>query len=1032
MKLEITAFQAQFPNAKFLISGDFNSRIGQLTDTPDTINSLREVPYLNEDELGLFGTDSDVPPRMNCDKHVNTYGKQLIDLCVESELVICNGRSGRDRNLGSFTCYTAFGASVVDYILVTTSFFNHVADFEVLPITTYSIHAQLKFNVMLQDSQKSVFCDQINDFRTNSYQLEPRVRYIIPKEGMSEFSQNFRDKFNDITSATNENLHPSEMLNVLYNMLYETAVNYKRTTKPFTKIQNSDADSINIPLPYFDLDCLLKKRKMEKIQQDIRMLNIQNQANNLYDTQISVNVKLLHEAKQDFKLTLESKEKAFFEKESREILAATESDTGFWEYYKKKCPKSYNTANKVPPEEWVKHTQTLYSRPVLEIPTFEGAIIRNNDFLDSPFTVKEITDQTRKVKLKKSCGPDGLGGGILIGCFETIVFYLVTMFNSMYTLCSYPIQWTNSIIFMLFKKGDKSDPNNYRSISLLNILSKVFTGLLQKRLMIWCDNENIISEFQFGFRSNHSTIDSIFIHNTLIHSQLSKKRKKLYTCYIDFTKAFDSVVWEILWRKLAHMGISENSKFLKMLKAIYASVTSQILTPFGLTPTVQLFRGLRQGCLLSPLLFSLFINDIKKHLEEVDGHEMFLGNISITHLLFADDLVLFSQTPIGLQRFLNCLEKYCARFHLTINLSKTCIIVFRRGGKPAKSEKWFIKNHPISVVSQFKYLGIVFSPTGSWFHAQKDLANRARKAMFLIKKFVAKTRFRNPLILFKIFDSCVLPILNYGCETWGFHEGKDVEKVYNDFCKFVAGLPTSTCNIAARGEFGRKRLIHYRFCRIIKYWIKLLNENCNPILKIAYNEQLRLDSAGHNVWASDVRVLLCSLGFSELWHSQSVPNQNIFFKEFKERLACLELNMFELEKNKFHRLFLFSQLKTLSLSCHWSSDIPFYLQNTFSKFICSAHKLAIETGRKQHTPRHMRICMLCDRNEIEDEFHFVLICPWYTDLRNRYIPDEFKTQPSWNKLISMLINPNYLKPVMFFLHSAFQKREKSIEAILYH
>ena len=143
-------------------------------------------------------------------------------------------------------------------------------------------------------------------------------------------------------------------------------------------------------------------------------------------------------------------------------------------------------------------------------------------------------------------------------------------------------------------------------------MSKVFTGLLQKRLMLWCDNEKIISEFQFGFRSNHSTIDSIFIHNTLIHSRLSKKRKKLYTCYIDFTKAFDSVVWEILWRKLAQMGISENSKFLKMLKAIYASVTSQILTPFGLTPTVQLFRGLRQGCLLSPLLFSLFINDIKK------------------------------------------------------------------------------------------------------------------------------------------------------------------------------------------------------------------------------------------------------------------------------------------------------------------------------------------------------------------------------------------------------------------------------------
>ena len=167
---------------------------------------------------------------------------------------------------------------------------------------------------------------------------------------------------------------------------------------------------------------------------------------------------------------------------------------------------------------------------------------------------------------------------------------------------------------MLFKKGDPHDPGNYRSISLLNILSKVFTGILQRRLMIWCEQHKIISEFQFGFRANHSTIDSIFIHKTLIDSQLSKKRRKLYTCYIDFSKAFDSVVWEILWIKLRKIGISENSKYLKTLKAIYAKVTSQILTPFGLTPLVPLFRGLRQGCILCPLLFILLINDIKDYL----------------------------------------------------------------------------------------------------------------------------------------------------------------------------------------------------------------------------------------------------------------------------------------------------------------------------------------------------------------------------------------------------------------------------------
>ena len=106
-------------------------------------------------------------------------------------------------------------------------------------------------------------------------------------------------------------------------------------------------------------------------------------------------------------------------------------------------------------------------------------------------------------------------------------------------------------------------------------------------------------------------------------------------------------------------------------------------------------------------------------------------------------------------------------------------------------------------------------------------------------------------------------VAKFGAST----KEKNVDKVYHDICKFVAGLPTTTPNIAARGDFGRKRLTYYRYCRIIKYWSKLISDNCNPILKIAYIDQLRLDSAGRNVWASDVGTLLCALGFSEIWYT---------------------------------------------------------------------------------------------------------------------------------------------------------------------
>ena len=1031
LREEMVDFETRFPACNFLLLGDLNSRTGSLKDTLLVSESSHDLLYLNQTEINLFGNDKTIPARANCDKQTNDYGKCIIELCLEHDLIICNGRCGSDRNVGHFTCYTATGASVVDYCIVSSGLFEEISNFDILPITTYSIHAQLFLSLSLQVGHQTseIANEPFGHTAFCSQQLQPRIKYIVPPEESAIFSRTFSERFevDEYLNEANSNI----AIQRFYDVIYDVADRYKYTYKPFKYNMGGSNEPSKNESPFFDHECHLKRKKIGQVQSTIKTLNIQNRKTNLYDNLIAENVKLLHLAKQDFKTTLKNKESEYLKKQTDEVSSALETDKGFWDYYKKKCPKQYNSLVEIPADRWVSHTEQLYSCPIYEVPDLGEPIQRENNSLDAPITNNEISDQLKKIKEKKACGPDGLGGGIIKSCFHTIFMFLCTFFNLIYASASYPLQWANSITFMLFKKGKKDDPGNYRSISLLNILSKVFAGVLHNRLMIWCEKESIFSDLQFGFRPNHSTVDSIFIHKTLIDAQLSRKQKKLFTCYIDFTKAFDTVIWDILWLKLAKIGISENSTFLKMLKSIYSSVTAQIITPLGLTPKINLRRGLRQGCILSPLLFILFINDIQDHFSKVNGHEMFINNISITHLLFADDLVIFSQSVIGLQRFLNTIEQYCKVFKLNINLSKTFIVVYRRGGKPAKSERWFLDQKPIKTVPHFKYLGVIFSTTGVWSKAQRDLANRARKAMFLIKKFVAITKIRNPTILFKIFDSCVMPILNYGSEVWGFHEGKDVDKVYHDFCKYVAGLPTNAPNLAARGEFGRKRLIFYRYNRVIKYWSKLLNNNCNKVLRAAYLEQLRLDAAGSDVWVSDVRTLLCMMGFSQIWSEPCIPNHKTFFSEFKSRLSCLEENLFDLQKHQFPRLFLFSQLKSLNISHHWSSDACFHLKALFSKFICSSHNLAIETGRRLKTPRNLRLCILCNGNVIEDEFHFLLICPLYNNIRHRYIPEHYRTEPSWNKVVSMLINPNYNKQVMYYLRSAFQIREKAIEAILY-
>ena len=693
LREEMLNFENLFPSCTFLLLGDFNARTGVLKDFLSDPHTRNTLPYLNTTEINLFGNDQMPQQRSNCDKQINDYGKYLTDMCIEHGLIICNGRIGGDRDVGHFTCYTPRGASLIDYVITSAHFLNDIHYFNVLPITPFSIHAQLSFS--LKTSVQQQLLEGKKDPPTVARPtVQARMKYIIPPSELTQFADNFKERFDTFNYLETVDLNPSVVLRNFYNIIYEVAERFKFTYSPFKKNRRYTNEITVKDDPFFDHECLLKRQKIDKVQASIRTLNIQNKGHNFYDDMITENVKSLHEAKQDFKSTLKRKETEYFNKENDELQKAMDTDKGFWEYYKLKCPKQTSSSSEVSPEAWVEHTKTLYSCPKFEMPDLGEAAQKDNSTLDCPFSNSELSQQIKKVSGKKACGPDGLGGGLLKSCFHIIFLFLSTIFNSLYYASLYPIEWTNSITFMLFKKGDKKDPSNYRSISLLNILSKVFSGILHNRLMIWCTKENIFSNFQFGFRPNHSTTDSIFIHSTLIESQLSKKQKKLYTCYIDFTKAFDTVIWEILWKKLVKLGIAENGKFLKMLKAIYAKVTAQIITPFGLTPKITLFKGLRQGCILSPLLFILFINDIKDYLSQTNGHEMFIGNFSISHLLFADDLVIFSQSVIGLQRYLNTLDQYCKTFKLNINLSKTFIVVYRRGGNLQKLRNGTLTRYP--------------------------------------------------------------------------------------------------------------------------------------------------------------------------------------------------------------------------------------------------------------------------------------------------------------------------------------------------
>ena len=185
--------------------------------------------------------------------------------------------------------------------------------------------------------------------------------------------------------------------------------------------------------------------------------------------------------------------------------------------------------------------------------------------------------------------------------------YIHGLFNKLYEIGYFPESWTEGHIIPIFKKGDKNEASNYRGITLLSIIGKLFTRILNSRLNTWAEEYNIYVEAQAGFRKGMGTTDNIFILNSLITHSINQN-ERLYCAFVDFTKAFDFVVRDILWFKLIRLGV--RGKMLNIIKSIYSSVKSRVKHDNTLSEPFTCNIGVRQGECLSPFLFAMYVNDL--------------------------------------------------------------------------------------------------------------------------------------------------------------------------------------------------------------------------------------------------------------------------------------------------------------------------------------------------------------------------------------------------------------------------------------
>ena len=389
---------------------------------------------------------------------------------------------------------------------------------------------------------------------------------------------------------------------------------------------------------------------------------------------------------------------------------------------------------------------------------------------------------------------------------------LVSLFNKVLEDETYLEAWCTGISKPMYKKGSKKDPQNYRGISLLPIMGIFFSAIVADILTCWEDLNNKLNEAQFGFRKNRRTSDAIFILHTAI--QVAKKQKKpLFTCFVDFAKAFDTINHHLLWTKLSTIGLSR--KMLNILQNMYAKAAARVTINNILSTPFQYSRGVRQGCNLSLILFSLFISDLENHLSTITA-----GSIPLTHtklhlLQFADDLVLLSDSHGGLQKSLDILSEYCATVLLNVNRDNTKIVIFNKYKREPGPQ--FKLNDVLETVNEYRYLGIVFTASGSFRRVITTHVNQAKKSLFSLIKTASQLFYPKPSLTCHLFDSLVRPVTEYGSEVWGFTHAEEIERVHRYFCTFSLGVPITTSNLASYGELRRTPLYVNRKLTMVKF-----------------------------------------------------------------------------------------------------------------------------------------------------------------------------------------------------------------------
>ena len=1014
-------------NSKFdipiCLTGDFNARTSTLDDfitLEDGVNNndlslIESNSFVSNQNLDALGIEMN---RLNCDKKTNNNGYKLVELCKNFDLHILNGRfENNNRKKGDFTFVSPNGNSTIDYTLLSACMIPNIKVFKVYELdkclsdnhkTICTVLSAIGSNTSNSpDLCHNIHKTSIND-NSNTTTSHISTKWCASKSNVyiNSFSSdditNLLDKLNEIHSS-NDVKHDDidSICNDLCNLLIAPAIksgvtkdvsNKKRSSSHYNKIKVSSNK------PWFDNKCIHKRAEYMRLKNKLSKINT-----------TTSNAKLKLEAQKYKKFIKKTKNKYYKELSSKLRNLKSINPKEYW--------KIINNANNKAKNKCPIDTDTLFNHfknlgnnkndATNDVNnSFDPRIINHsiNEFINNSISLDEVIAAKNKLKSNKACGPDHIINEFIKNCPDSVLILITKIFNIVFDTGLIPDKWCLGIIIPIYKnKGTVDDPNNYRGITLLSCLGKLFTSVLNNRLTKYIDNTGLLGEDQAGFRANYSTMDHVFTLKSIIDLYLSNK-KKLYCAFVDYKKAFDLINRTALWLKLIENGI--NGKIITVIFNLYNKAKSCIKSNNTLSSYFECNTGVRQGENLSPLLFALFINDLESSLRK-DGVQglNYINTKTIEYLsdddvemwlrlyvlLYADDTIILAESASDLQKALDSLYNYCQNWNLTVNDKKTKIVIFSRG-KCRLIPTFTFGDSNLEVCDDYTYLGVIFNYNGKFNKAINKQTSQAKHAMFALLTKAAKLHLPTD-VTSSLFDTLVLPILLYGCEIWGLENIDHVETFYRNFLRRLLKVNKLTVNCIVYGEVGKYKLQSTINKKMINFWSKIVTgketKYSNRLYSLINNMHMSNTSNFTSKWIVKIKDILDSCGLSYIWLAQGNHNSKWLKHALDRRLYDIDLQNWTSDVHNNRFCTNYSSFKE-------NLDFEFYLINldysnrvALSKLRCGNIKLPNNLRNFTGTDID-KTCKLCSQVLVGDEFHYLFICSYFNLSRSKYINIDFR------------------------------------------